>query len=115
MISERAKASLALRWRKDTRIGQEFCKASGLLREEMPAEVVEVEENDEVDPQAVEEVPIDGEQAKFEAFFGVGEVDEYADRLFHALARYEMEGDEEGEAADYVQHVNGRDEVEVGG
>ena len=48
--------------------------------------VIDEEENDQVDPQPVQKVPVDGKQAQFEPFLRVGEVNEDTYRLLHSFS-----------------------------
>ena len=75
--------------------------------------VIDEEENDQVDPQPVQKVPVDGKQAQFEPFLRVGKVNEDAHRLLHSFSGRPKKCGEEGEPCDDVGDVQPRDDIKV--
>ena len=75
--------------------------------------VIDEKENNQVDPQSIEKVPIDSEQAQLKAFLRVGKVNQDAYRLLHPFSGGPEKGGEKGQACDDVSQVQTGDNIEI--
>lgn len=78
-------------------------------------EVINTKKQDEIDPQPVQKMPVNGKQAQFQPFFRIGEVDKDCDGVHHAFFGGLVKQHQKRQTGDNVGEVNERNDIEVSG